>query len=158
MLIIEIFDNNHIWLTRWFFSDDKIGKDIKICRGNPIDDLLLRATKIFNKTFENPDYVEVGIKIVESLKKFVKNAFQKISEAELDKFFNYQLRQLLQQLNDQRDNVTHEDNQTEHTTEIKIISRALKPNKIVISSFEENSRIPEKSKYNKSGNVNTVKW
>ena len=118
----------------------------------------MRATKIFNKTFENPDYVEVGIKIVESLKKFVKNAFQQISEAELDKFFNYQLRQLLQQLNDQRDNVTHEDNQTEHTTEIKIISRALKPNKIVISSFEENSRIPEKSKYNKSGNVNTVKW
>ena len=97
-----------------------MGKDIKICRGNPIDDLLLRAKKVFNTTFENPDYVEVGMKIVESLKKFLKKAFQTISEAELDTFFNYQLRQLLQQLNDQRDNVTHEDNQIEHTTEIQL--------------------------------------
>ena len=80
-----------------------------------------------------------------------------MSEAELDTFFNYQLRQLLQQLNDQRDSVTHKDNKTEHTTEIKIISRALKPNNIVISSFEENLRIPEKSKYNISGKFNTLK-
>ena len=134
-----------------------MGKDIKICRGNPIDDLLLRANKIFTKTFENPDYFKVGMKIVESLKKFLKKAFQTISEAELDTFFNYQLLQLLQQLNDQRDSVTHKDNQTEHTTEIKIISRALKPNNIVISSFEENLRIPEKSKYNISGKFNAVK-
>ena len=144
-------------MSTLIFADDKMGKDIKICRGNPIDDLLLRANKIFTKTFENPDYFKVGMKIVESLKIFLKKAFQKISEAELDKFFNYQLRQLLQQLNDQRDSVTHKDNQTEHTTEIKIISRALKPNNIVISSFEENLRIPEKSKYNISGKFNTVK-
>ena len=144
-------------MSTLIFADDKMGKDIKICRGNPIDDLLLRAKKVFNTTFENPDYVEVGMKIVESLKKFLKKAFQTISEAELDTFFNYQLRQLLQQLNDQRDSVTHKDNQTEHTTEIKIISRALKPNNIVISSFEENLRIPEKSKYNISGKFNTVK-
>ena len=145
-------------ISTLIFSDDKMGKDIKICRGNPIDDLLLRANKIFTKTFENPDYFKVGMKIVESLKIFLKKAFQKISEAELDKFFNYQLRQLLQKLNDQRDNVTHEDNHTEHTTEIHLISRALKPNKIGISSFEENLRIPERSKYNKSGNVNILKW
>ena len=140
------------------FSDDKMGKDIKICRGNPIDDLFLRANKIFNKTFENPDYIEVGLKIVENLKTFLTKAFKKMSEADLDKFFNYELRQLLQQLNDQRDKITLEDSLIEHTTEIKVISRTLKENKNVIRSFKEKSRIPGNSKYNKSGNVFAVKW
>ena len=135
-----------------------MGKDIKICRGNPIDDLFLRANKIFNKTFENPDYIEVGLKIVENLKTFLTKAFKKMSEADLDKFFNYELRQLLQQLNDQRDKITLEDSLTEHTTEIKVISRTLKENKNVIRSFKEKSRIPGNSKYNKSGNVFAVKW
>ena len=134
-----------------------MGKDIKICRGNPIDDLFLRANKIFNKTFENPDYIEVGLKIVENLKTFLTKAFKKMSEADLDKFFNYELRQLLQQLNDQRDKITLEDSLTEHTTEIKVISRTLKENKNVIRSFKEKSRIPGNSKYNKSGNVFAVK-
>ena len=135
-----------------------MGKDIKICRGNPIDDLFLRANKIFNKTFENPDYIEVGLKIVENLKTFLTKAFKKMSEADLDKFFNYELRQLLQQLNDQRDKITLEDSLTEHTTEIKVISRALKQNENDIESFKEKLRIPGNSKYNKSGNVITVKW
>ena len=135
-----------------------MGKDIKICRGNPIDDLFLRANKIFNKTFENPDYIEVGLKIVENLKTFLTKAFKKMSEADLDKFFNYELRQLLQQLNDQRDKITLEDSLTEHTTEIKVISRTLKENKNVIRSFKEKSRIPGNSKYNKIGNVFAVKW
>ena len=135
-----------------------MGKDIKICRGNPIDDLFLRANKIFNKTFENPDYIEVGLKIVENLKTFLTKAFKKMSEADLDKFFNYELRQLLQQLNDQRDKITLEDSLTEHTTEIKVISRTLKENKNVIRSFKEKSRIPGNSKYNKSGNIITVNW
>ena len=135
-----------------------MGKDIKICRGNPIDDLFLRANKIFNKTFENPDYIEVGLKIVENLKTFLTKAFKKMSEADLDKFFNYELRQLLQQLNDQRDKITLEDSLIEHTTEIKVISRTLKENKNVIRSFKEKSRIPGNSKYNKSGNVFAVKW
>ena len=145
-------------ISTLIFSDDKMGKDIKICRGNPIDDLFLRANKIFNKTFENPDYIEVGLKIVENLKTFLTKAFKKMSEADLDKFFNYELRQLLQQLNDQRDKITLEDSLTEHTTEIKVISRTLKENKNVIRSFKEKSRIPGNSKYNKSGNVFAVKW
>ena len=118
----------------------------------------MRANKIFNKTFENPDYIEVGLKIVENLKTFLTKAFKKMSEADLDKFFNYELRQLLQQLNDQRDKITLEDSLTEHTTEIKVISRTLKENKNVIRSFKEKSRIPGNSKYNKSGNVFAVKW
>ena len=152
------FDNTTTFITTLIFSDDKMGKDIKICRGNPIDDLFLRANKIFNKTFENPDYIEVGLKIVENLKTFLTKAFKKMSEADLDKFFNYELRQLLQQLNDQRDKITLEDSLTEHTTEIKVISRTLKENKNVIRSFKEKSRIPGNSKYNKSGNVFAVKW
>ena len=140
------------------FSDDKMWKDITICRGNPIDDLFLRANKIFNKPFVNPDYIKVGLKIVENLTKFLKKEFKKLSEAELDTFFNYQLRQLLLQLNDQRDKITLEDSLTEHTTEIKVISRTLKENKNVIRSFKEKSRIPGNSKYNKSGNVFAVKW
>ena len=135
-----------------------MGKDIKICRGSPIDDLFLRTNQIFNKTFENPDYIKVGLKIAENLKTFLTKTFKKMSEADLDKFFNYQLRQLLQQLNDQRDNITHEDSPTEHTTEIKVISRALKENKNVIRSFKEKSRIPGNSKHNKSGNVITIRW
>ena len=155
---IHKFDNTTTFITTLIFSDDKMGKDIKICRGNPIDDLFLRANKIFNKTFENPDYIEVGLKIVENLKTFLTKAFKKMSEADLDKFFNYELRQLLQQLNDQRDKITLEDSLTEHTTEIKVISRTLKENKNVIRSFKEKSRIPGNSKYNKSGNVFAVKW
>ena len=140
------------------FSDDKMWKDITICRGNPIDDLFLRANKIFNRPFVNPDYIKVGLKIVENLTKFLKKEFKKLSEAELDTFFNYQLRQLLLQLNDQRDNITHEDSPTEHTTEIKVISRALKQNENDIESFKEKLRIPGNSNYNKSGNVIIVKW
>ena len=145
-------------MSTLIFADDKMGKDIKICRGNPIDDLFLRANEIFNKTFENPDNIKVGLKIVENLKKFLTKEFKKMSEADLDKFFNYQLRQLLQQLNDQRDNITHEDSLPEHTTEIRVISRALKQNENGIRSFKERSRIPENSKYNKSGNIITVNW